>query len=459
MSAVCLPALVKVHPLNENAKYLHLDLPLGTVTDPQAPRCLSMVFRIGLSMAIAACLSSLSVGAAGQDAPASVEELWQIVQRQQAEIDELKRQLGQTREEVAVADDKAAATEAKLEATGDFLDSLDLESGPFAGTSIGGYGELHYNNLDADDPGADVDQLDFHRFVLLFGHEFSDRIRFFSELELEHSLVGEDAPGEVELEQAYLDFALNDTTSAQAGLFLLPLGILNETHEPTTFYGVERNDVESIIIPSTWWEGGAGLKGRFGNGFSWDVALHGGLAMPTDGGSAFRVRSGRQKVAESLASDPAYTARLRYTGWSGLELAASYQYQSDPSQIAGDGLDNGQLFTMHAIYDSGAFGLRALYGAWRFDGAAIEAADADEQDGWYIEPSWRLDENYGFYARYEDLDGGRDQDRFTQYEAGLNYWPVPGVVLKFDLRSRDYDGAALAGSDFDGFDLGVGYAF
>lgn len=417
------------------------------------------MYRASTPAAVTALLLVLSLPAIAQDAPATVEELWEIVQRQQAEIDALKQQLGATREEVARASEKVTATEAQLEATGDYLESFEGGSGALAGTSLGGYGELHYNNLDADDPAEDLERIDFHRFVLFLGHEFSERIHFFSELEIEHSLAGDGAPGEVELEQAYVNFALDGTTSAQAGLFLLPLGILNETHEPTTFYGVERNDVESIIIPSTWWEAGAALKGQFGNGLSWDVAMHSGLAMPTTGGSAFAVRSGRQKVAEALASDPAYTARLKYTGWPGLELAASYQYQSDPSQAGGDGLDNGHLFTTHAAYQAGDFGLRALYGAWRFNGPAVEAAGADEQDGWYIEPSWRLDEQFGVYARYEDLDGARAADRFTQYEAGLNYWPVPGVVLKMDVRSREYSEAALAGSDFDGFDLGFGYAF
>jgi hypothetical protein len=397
--------------------------------------------------------------AAAQEAPATVEEMWAIVQRQQVEIDELKRQLGETQDEVAGTGDKVSETAAKLDATGDYLESLSTGTGPLAGLSIGGYGELHYNNLDADDAASDVDLIDFHRFVLFVGHEFSDRVRFFSELELEHSLAGDGAPGEVELEQAYIDFALTDSSAAQAGLFLLPLGILNETHEPTTFYGVERNDVESIIIPSTWWEGGAGVSGHLGNGLSWNFAAHGGLAMPTTGSSAFRVRSGRQKVAEALAGSPAYTARLRYTGMRGLELAASYQYQTDPSQITGDGLDDGQLFTAHAIYQSGSFGLRALYGRWDFSGAAIEAAGVDEQEGWYIEPSWRVNEKFGVYARYEDLDAAREVDRFSQYEAGVNYWPLPGVVLKMDLRSRDHDSAALSGSDFDGFDLGVGYSF
>lgn len=417
------------------------------------------MIRYAMPAAAAALLFEITLPAFAQDSPPTLDELWEIVQRQQARIEELERQLGTTRDDVARTTGRVTETEAQLEATGDFLESFDAGAGPLAGTSIGGYGELHYNNLDAEDPAEDLDRIDFHRFVLFVGHEFTDRVRFFSELEIEHSLAGDGAPGEVELEQAYIDFSLGDSSSALAGLFLLPVGILNETHEPTTFYGVERNDVESIIIPSTWWEGGAALRGRLANGLSWDVAMHGGLAVPTTGDSAFAVRSGRQKVAEALASDPALTGRIRYTGVPGLELAASYQFQSDPSQVTGDGLDDGHLFSAHAAWQKGGFGLRALYGAWRFSGAAIEAAGADEQDGWYIEPSYRLDENWGLYARYEDLDGGRDQDRFTQYEAGFNYWPVPGVVLKMDVRRRDYASAALGGSDFDGFDLGVGYAF
>jgi Phosphate-selective porin O and P len=393
--------------------------------------------------------------AAAQEAPTSVAELWEIVQRQQAEIEALRGEVRAAKQDAVEAREQVARTDAKVEATGEFLDSMPAAGG--STTSIGGYGELHYNQIEAD--AGDSDQIDFHRFVLFFGHEFNERISFFSELELEHSLAGDGAPGEVELEQAYVDFALTDSLTARTGLFLLPLGLLNETHEPNTFYGVERNDVESIIIPSTWWEAGAGLTGRFDNGLSWDVAVHSGLAIPTTGGSAFRVRSGRQKVAEADASDPAYTVRLKYTGIAGLELAASYQYQTDPSQQPGDGLDSGSLFTTHAAYQNGNFGLRALYGAWNFSGAAVEAADADEQSGWYVEPSYRLSENWGIYARYEDLDGARSQDQFTQNEFGFNYWPVDGVVLKFDYRQRDFSQAALAGSDFDAIDLGFGYSF
>lgn len=383
-----------------------------------------------------------------------LEEIWAIVQQQQQEIEQLKMQL-------AEADRQIAAADQRIEATGDYLETVAAPAAE-PRTKIGGYGELHYNNLDADDSANDVDQVDFHRFVLFFNHEFSDRVNFFSELELEHSLAGDGAPGEVELEQAYVDFALTDTLSAKAGLFLLPIGIINETHEPPTFYGVERNDVESIIIPSTWWEAGAALNGHFANGFSWDAALHSGLAIPTSGGSAFRVRSGRQKVAEALASDPAYTLRLRYSGVPGLDLGASFQYQSDASQVAGDGLDAGKLFAVNATYSLGDFTMKGVYANWDFEGSVVEAADADSQSGWYVEPSYRFYTNrssWGIYARHEDIDGARLQDRFDEFEVGVNYWPIDDVVLKFDYRQRDHDVASEAGRDFDGFDLGVGYQF
>jgi hypothetical protein len=113
---------------------------------------------------------------------------------------------------------------------------------------IGGYGELHYNNWEYPD-GSKFKELDFHRFVLFFGYDFSDSIRFHSELELEHAIAGEGQNGEIELEQAYIEFDLTENMEAKGGLFLIPVGIINETHEPTTFYGVERNPIEKKHHP------------------------------------------------------------------------------------------------------------------------------------------------------------------------------------------------------------------
>jgi hypothetical protein len=222
---------------------------------------------------------------------------------------------------------------------------------------------------------------------------------------------------------------------------------------------VERNNVENIIVPSTWWEAGAALNGRWGTDWNWDVALTSGLEMPTTGSNAFRVRSGRQKVAKAIANDGAITGRLRYLGIAGLQAALTVQYQFDPSQVANDGLDDGTLYEAHIAYQRGSFGLRALYAHWDFSGDAVEAAGADSQTGWYIEPSYRLTERLGFYVRFEDVEGARGQDRFDQWELGFNWWPSPNVVIKFDYRMRNHDLLAQSGRDFNGIDLGLGYSF
>lgn len=350
----------------------------------------------------------------------------QRLDKQQQEIDALKSQL-----------DAAVAA---------------LESGGGHGTSgkttVGGYGELHYNNLDSKK------EMDFHRFVLFFGHRFSDTVRFNSELELEHSIAGEGQAGEVELEQAYVDFDIAENHRARAGLFLVPVGILNETHEPPTFYGVERNPVESNIIPTTWWEGGAGLSGTVADGLSYDVAVTSGLNVPVSGSNAYKVRSGRQKVAEAVAEDLAYTARLRWSAVPGVEVAGSIQYQSDVTQGAES--VSATLLEAHAVVTRGAFGLRALYAAWDLDGEGARATGRNEQSGWYVEPSWKVLPQLGVFARYNEWDneaGSADDSLKKQVNMGINYWPHENVVIKADLQQQS--GAV----NDDGFNLGVGYQF
>ena len=374
--------------------------------------------------ALAAALLALAPHSWAAESPSNAE-LYEIIQAQQAQIEALNG-----------SNSGSAASRVHL----------------------GGYGELHYNNLSQDD-GDREREIDFHRFVLFLGYEFSDSIRFYSELEVEHALAGEGKPGEVELEQAYVEFDLSKGSVARGGLFLIPVGILNETHEPPTFYGVERNNVEGIIIPSTWWAGGASYSARLDSGLSFDLAAHEGLAVPTTGGSAFRIRSGRQKTAEAVGNNIAYTGRVRYTGIPGLELAASAQYQSDISQIENDGLNDAVLTTAHAVYQQGRVGLRALYAQWDLNGTGPKSAGVDRQSGWYIEPSLKITRQWGMFLRHEDLDGARTADRFQEQLIGVNFWPHPQVVIKADVRKREHELAADAGNDFDGFDLGIGYFF
>jgi hypothetical protein len=401
------------------------------------------------------------------------EELYKIIQQQQREIEALRKDRGPAVTRGA-ASGKHTPIEAKVEAQQQQIDALaerDAARGSALDqVSIGGYGELHYNNLDAEDSSNDLEELDFHRFVLFFGYDFTDRLRFYSELEIEHAFSGEgDAPGAVELEQAYLQYVFNNSSSGLVGQFLAPLGILNETHEPPTFYGVERNDVEKIIIPTTYRVGGAQFSQRFGQGFQLDLSVHEGLAMPADGDRAFRVRSGRQSTAEAIARDLAYSAGLKYTGILGVELGGAVQYEQDPSQAGDDSLDDGLLWEVHTDIQRGIFGFRALYAAWDFSidesqalAAGVPAAQierAGDQHGWYVEPSVRPFEKVGFYTRYEDIEGARARDVFDQWEIGVNYWPHPDVVFKIDYRDRSLDLASESGRGFTGFDLGMGYQF
>lgn len=418
-----------------------------------------------LRLSIIALIACSTVSTSANAAEVTLEEVWAIVQQQQVQIGVLTQELEVTRAKLASTDTQVQIAEEQIDLTASYLADVET-AGTAARTTIGGYGELHYNDINADDSSYDLTEADFHRFVMLFGHEFTDRIRFFSEVELEHSLVKDTADGssggEVELEQAYIEMDLNENYWARAGQFLLPVGIINETHEPTTFYGVERNDVENIIIPTTWWEGGVAGGGRYGNGLSWDVALHTGLEMPTSGSSAHRVRSGRQKVSNANAENLAYTLRVKYTGVPGLELAGSFHHQEDASQISGDGLGSGDLVSVHGILNRGPFSVRGLWAQWNFNGDAVALADSDEQTGWYLEPSVRLqiaDVDWGFYLRYEDLEGARSRDRFDQWEAGFNVWPTENVVLKFDYRDRQHDLDGESGRDFNAIDLGIGYQF
>ena len=143
-----------------------------------------------------ASLFGVPLPATAQQAP-TLEGLWEIIQQQQLEIEALQRQVSATQGQIAGAEASIEATQDRVAATAEFVDALAVSARRGSDTSIGGYGELHYNRLDADDPARDLDQVDFHRFVLTFAHEFDDRIRFFSELELEHSLSGDGLPGEV----------------------------------------------------------------------------------------------------------------------------------------------------------------------------------------------------------------------------------------------------------------------
>lgn len=188
-------------------------------------------------------------------------------------------------------------------------------------TLIHGYGETHYGYSNKGDDTASMDQ---HRFVIGVTHMFNDKLSLSAEVDFEH------AAQEMELEFAHIDFAISDAVNLRAGTILMPVGPLNEFHEPPLFYSVERPYVQKYVIPTSWPEGGAGMFGSLNADLKYRVYLIGGLAA-----SKFKakdgIRSGRQKVAESSADDIAVVGRLEYSGIRSLQLGGSY-YKGNAGQ-------------------------------------------------------------------------------------------------------------------------------
>jgi phosphate-selective porin O/P len=401
----------------------------------------------------------------------TVEQKLQILQQ---EIDELK---AQARGTPAVQQPSGAS------APSDDSSGLDRSAGlASGGTGIVGYGEFNYNRFRQDDRET---KADLRRFVFGLNHRFDDRLTFHSELEVEHAVVSRDDGGELEMEQAWLNYRLTDSDSVnvKAGLFLIPLGILNETHEPPTYYGVERNEVETRIIPSTWRELGVGLHGALAQGFRYDVGVTTGFDAGKIDDPTTGVRSGHQEGQNANAKDLSVYGALNYRR-PGLLLGGGV--------FTGDTGQNGQsnellkgvkarltIWDVHAQYRVGGLDLQALYAAGKLgDAERINAANLGSAEpfaaprslkGAYAQAAYHVYKQGNFdvapFVRVERFDirqeedpaNGLLQDPNIQNERirtiGVNFKVHPQVVLKADIQRYRNDKSR------DRFDLGLGYMF
>jgi hypothetical protein len=188
--------------------------------------------------------------------------------------------------------------------------------------SIGGYGQIDYNQAIMRDESS-TGKLDVHRMVLMFGYKFNSRTNFITEIEMEHV-------SEIYVEQAFLNYRINDYINFRGGLVLIPMGITNEYHEPTTFNGVERPNIDKYIVPSTWREVGAGFTGNIKEVYlKYQVYLVNGFRSAEFGTdkAAFTgangLRKGRQKGAEAFSSSPNFSTKLDFYGIRGLKIGAA----------------------------------------------------------------------------------------------------------------------------------------
>ncbi len=345
-------------------------------------------------------------------------------------------------------------------------------------TVLTSYGELNYNRPKN---GANA-QADMRRFVLGFQHRFDSKTKVVSELEVEHGVSSASDPGEVEVEQAYIEHQLFPNTSLRAGLFLMPAGLLNESHEPTAYYGVERNFVETAIIPTTWREGGVQYVGTFDNGLTVQAGLSTGFdltkwdATATEG-SESPLGSVHQEMALAKARDVAMFGAANWRGIPGLLLGGSLFTGNATQGQAGLPSARITLWDLHARWTPQRWDLSALFAQGRISNTAELNAPLvgnptlipERFDGWYVQAAYKAwgegEQSLSPFARLERLNTGRryadlgagltPEARPTErvVTVGLNYKLNAGVVVKADIQRFK------AATDSNRFNLGLGWSF
>jgi len=344
--------------------------------------------------------------------------------------------------------------------------------------TVGAYGELTYNQ-----PEALNGELDVQRLVLLFGYKFNDKTQFVTEVEFEHV-------EEVFIEQAFINYNVAPNVNLRGGLMLVPFGIINEFHEPTTFNGVERPALDNVIVPTTWREIGFGVSGRFNelslgyqayvfNGFkSTSFDGNGGVNGALKGSNG--LRSGRQKAIQSTIDSPTLSMKFDYYGIPGLRLGLSGYFgdtQAEDDLEAIDGANIGiSMIGLDARYAFQRFTARGQYVHGSLSGTEaynnLTGKDLGSAlQGWYLEAAYNLlpQEKYQrlfAFARYEQYDthAGTDgslqqNDAYNRNDltTGLSYHLAPGVVLKGDYQFRD--NAVSDGDVANRLNFGIGVWF
>jgi len=388
------------------------------------------------------------------------------------------------------------------------------------GLYIGGYGQIDFNLPSRDGTIHKNGTLDVHRLVTFFGYNFNDKASFVSEVEFEHvtevyveqaffgynfnekaSFVSEvefEHVTEVYVEQAFLDYKIKKNLSINAGLILIPMGIQNLYHEPPTFNGVGRTNIDKYIIPTTWREMGVGLSGRsLEHSINYQAMVVNGFNGYNDGGvfsGKSGLRSGRQKGAESYITYPDFAARISYYGQPGLNFGFS-AYLGDSESKAYDGLDLADE-TAVASADSTIIGIQMMGIDARYNKGALQLtgqyviADLSNTDqyngftgkdvgssltGYYYEIGYNLmdgiipsissdSEELIAFARYEnynthaEVEGITINDAYNRTEItfGLGFKVAPGAVFKADYQIKSN---ASSDEEKGQFNLGVGIWF
>lgn len=375
-------------------------------------------------------------------------------------------------------------------------------------TSLGGYAEAEYVNPVAGPPAKSF--VDVHRLVLFVSHGFNDKLSFHSELEVEHVITelvrkpttittidkvsanGDSvttkqttindvtSPGYVAVEQAFIDYRLGETSGFRTGLLLVPVGIINETHEPNTYNGVVRPLYANSFIPTTWRDLGVIAYGNPIEGLHLKGGVMAGFLGSNIGG-ATGLRGGRQKGGKSNAENMSLVGRAEYTmPYAKFGLSTWFGGTSGGDTAIGEGSFDGSVLLV-------AGDVRAEYQGLflRAEGGVIDIPDAEKLQkvykknpgermvGGYVELAYDVlplvlpETEHALmpFVRYEKIDThfevpsnvvANELNAQTQVVAGLTWKPHTQVSFKADYSWLSNE-AGVNGSEF--VKLGVGCSF
>ncbi|MEY4763425.1 MAG: hypothetical protein RI907_98 [Pseudomonadota bacterium] len=347
-----------------------------------------------------------------------------------------------------------------------------------------GYGEINYNRYKNNRAN---DQADLRRLVLGMNRRLDARTQLVTEIEYEHAVTSADDAGEVAIEQAYVERELHPLWSARVGLFLMPAGFLNESHEPTAYYGVERNFVETAIIPSTWREGGVQFLGNLDGGWRVQAGVSTGFNFAKwDSTSAEGAESPlgatHQELAQAKARNLALFGAVNWRGLPGVQLGASW-FHGGASHAQAEAAGHRMAVTLwdvHGRYTPDAWDLQALFAQGTVSGtAAFNSLSLSSGPDWYPVPKrfsggyvqaayrlWQVDdytfkpfvrwERFNTAQAYADLGPGLTQTAARAEivrTLGINIDVGSHVVLKADGQVFQKD------RTLHRFNLGLGWSF
>jgi hypothetical protein len=432
--------------------------------------------RLVAALSGALVAASLASPAAAQSA--SEGDLAKRLDQLAAELAKVKAELAQLRQQRAVAPVTAAASAPVTAAAAPVTAAQGPGLSAEPATVLTSYAELSYGRPTHD---AKNTIADLNRFVLGYQHRFDEKTKVVTEFEVEHAVASADDRGEAEVEQAYLERQLTRQYAARVGLFLMPAGLLNENHEPTAYYGVYRNFVETAIIPSTWREGGIQIVGNYDNGLTAQAGITTGFdlnkwdATSTEGAES-PLGSIHQELQLANARDLSVFGAVNWRGVPGLLLGGSL-FTGGATHGQSAASSRVTLWDLHARYNPGALDLSAVYtrgtisNTAAFNAPLVGSATLIPKsfDGWYGQAAYKVWSNNDYslapFTRYEqfntarsfaDLGPGLTPDAARTQRVvtiGANFNIGSSIVLKADLqRFRD-------NADANRFDLGFGWSF